>query len=218
MEENPISGTIYVITNKINGKKYVGQTVSKFNLRKNSHIYKSKQKNNCGISAAISKYGIDNFEFEVVECNINSMEKLNNREKHWINKLNTFCGWVGSHGYNLTNGGDNGLLCEESKQKISDHHYDFSGGKNPRSKEVVINGKKYECITYAAKELGVQRSTIRRWLNGDKSCSHGEKRKLKREIVLDGEKFASLTEAGIKYGVKYNTVWKWIKNGRGYYI
>ena len=56
---------------------------------------------------SLKKYGVENHEFEIIEeCVI---EQLNEREKYWIKKLNTFI-----DGLNLTEGGDGGKRSKES--------------------------------------------------------------------------------------------------------
>lgn len=54
-------GIIYKITNLINGKCYIGQTVTTIKSRFSKHFYCSKGKNiRSGISQAINKYGKKN--------------------------------------------------------------------------------------------------------------------------------------------------------------
>ena len=90
-------GTIYLIINLINGKKYVGQTRQKLGRRISQH---KCGKTKLGIDAAIKKYGWkNNFKVEILEeCPV---EKLDEREIFWIAELNT----KAPNGYNLTDGG-----------------------------------------------------------------------------------------------------------------
>lgn len=107
---------IYVITNKINGKQYVGQTTYSIEKRFKEH---KKQKNTptrkrFPLYSAFRKYGFENFIIsELEEC---SEEKLDEREKFWINKLDTYY-----HGYNATFGGSG--VRKYDKQKIIDTLY-----------------------------------------------------------------------------------------------
>ena len=90
---------IYKITNKINGKAYVGQSVhieERWRQHKNQH-------SDSLIHQAIKKYGIDNFIFEVLEECENDKQILNAREEYWIKHFNT----IKPNGYNKTSGGDN---------------------------------------------------------------------------------------------------------------
>jgi group I intron endonuclease len=105
---------VYRITNKINGKIYIGQTNNpekRFNQHKN---FKSKW---CVsyISRAIQKYGEDNFTFEIIEGN-ESREYINKAEYDYINMFNS----ISPNGYNLKY-----ELCgkitvhEDTKRKLS---------------------------------------------------------------------------------------------------
>ena len=89
-------GTIYLITNKINGKQYVGQTARDIWTRFEEHC---KPSNSSAIGKAIQKYGYLNFSLEEIERV--PLDKLDEREKHWIKHYNTY-----SLGYNQTHGGD----------------------------------------------------------------------------------------------------------------
>lgn len=99
---------IYCFTNKINGKKYVGQS-KQLNRRYHMHITDAlnpdKAKRDTSIfHAAIRKYGIENFDYEILEeCEIS---QLNEKEQYWIQKLHSY---VLENGYNLTIGGNNNL-------------------------------------------------------------------------------------------------------------
>lgn len=52
---------IYKITNRINGKSYVGQSIN-MEKRFKEHLYKQ----DTYIDRAIHKYGKDNFNFEIL--------------------------------------------------------------------------------------------------------------------------------------------------------
>jgi group I intron endonuclease len=97
---------IYVATNKINGKKYVGQTIGKINKRKWHHIGDAMRRNSQrAFHRAIRKYGEANFDWEVIE-RCKTIEELNGKERFYIKKLNTFYRDPKCWGYNLTIGGD----------------------------------------------------------------------------------------------------------------
>ena len=88
-------GYIYVITNILNNKKYVGKHVGK---PEDSPNYFGS---GIAINNAIEKYGKENFTKEILEYHQNA--NLDEREKFWIEKFNTL-----NEGYNLTTGGDGG--------------------------------------------------------------------------------------------------------------
>ena len=79
-------GYIYKITNKVNGKIYIGKTIKTIEERFKRHIYDSRR-NNSYFYNAIKKYGIENFIIEEIENVDNS--KLNEREKYWISFYNS---------------------------------------------------------------------------------------------------------------------------------
>lgn len=88
---------IYKITNKINGKCYIGQSINIQERWKHHRSYPIK-KSYYPLYKAFEKYDINNFLFEVIEeC---SIEELNEKEIYWINFYDSYY-----HGYNQTKGG-----------------------------------------------------------------------------------------------------------------
>lgn len=92
---------IYAITNKVNGKKYIGKTNHSIEKRFREHLSDSK-KDRCKdrpLYRAINKYGESNFVLELIEevpyC------YSGEREIHWIDYYGTY-----SSGYNATKGAD----------------------------------------------------------------------------------------------------------------
>ena len=96
-------GFIYKITNTINGKSYIGQTIQNVKERFYQHCATkcSKAVSNMAIHRAIKKYGKSNFTVEVIE-EIDSAN-LNDRERYWIKCYNSY-----NNGYNSTKGGQDG--------------------------------------------------------------------------------------------------------------
>ena len=91
-------GYIYKITNQINQKCYIGQTIQSVQTRWTKHINSIGTEKEYAIHKAIKKYGINNFIFEIIEqCDANL---LNEKEIYWINYYNSY-----ENGYNLTRGG-----------------------------------------------------------------------------------------------------------------
>lgn len=98
---------IYKITNLINNKVYIGQTVRPLQRRWNQHIIDAQNHKNekNHFHSAIRKYGKQNFKAEVIETCLE--EQLNEKEKYWINFYDSY-----NNGYNSTLGGD-GMLKHE---------------------------------------------------------------------------------------------------------
>lgn len=112
--------SIYCFTNKINGKQYVGSTIVQPNVRYNQHIYNATHEDthqyNYPLYQAIRKYGIDNFNFEILfqkECEEQEIRQI---EKEYILKLNT----VSPYGYNQTDNTEHPINAIESYQKMSE--------------------------------------------------------------------------------------------------
>ena len=109
-------GTIYIITNSLNNKVYIGQTIQLLQDRWSEHCRKPSSKNeaNMCIKRAILKYGKENFRIrELEKCGI---EELNEREIYYIKLYNSF-----RNGYNSTKGGKSGtkLLKLDKEQQQS---------------------------------------------------------------------------------------------------
>lgn len=96
MHDNPVGKDIYLITNMINGKMYVGQSIhpqKRFQEHCNNHTHSI-------IHKAIQKYGKENFKLTILEKNV---VNYNEREKYWI----SFYNCIVPNGYNITPGGEN---------------------------------------------------------------------------------------------------------------
>lgn len=195
-----IYGVIYKITNKINGKVYIGQTIEGFNrrYRKNfSKLHDGYLKN------AINKYGIENFEIIKILDVAFSKEELDIKEKCWIKIFNSN---NKKYGYNLTEGGSNASSYEnktedemkEIKEKLRQSKI---GENNPmygksswdymseedrikrKEKQIKARSKSVICLTtneifYSAKEAskyyGVNNSDITKCCRGYRVKSAGK--------------------------------------------
>lgn len=115
-------GLIYKFTSPSN-KSYIGKTVQSFSKRMRGH--KKKNSNCTALKNAINKYGWDQMKREIVEENIPE-DQLNDREKYWIKTYNTMT----PHGYNLTDGGDGGLLSDITRDRIEESHRKNAIAKN----------------------------------------------------------------------------------------
>ena len=103
---------IYKITNKINGKIYIGQSNDIYR-----RFYEHQTKGGTSripVDVAIQKYGKDKFSYEVLEeC---SIDELNQKETFWIKKLNTI-----ENGYNCSEGGNQQSIGENNgKAKLTE--------------------------------------------------------------------------------------------------
>lgn len=124
-ETEMYEGCIYLITNKINGKQYIGQTRQDFKQRMRDHVSKAKyNKTNSYLHSAIRKHGWDNFTKEIIETiKTDSLEeliqKLNEKEIYYIKYYNSL---FSQNGYNISDGGNTTRYLEKEIDV-----YDFDG-------------------------------------------------------------------------------------------
>lgn len=241
---------IYKITNQLNDKVYIGQTIRSFKTRIYAHKKQAIERR-LPIQRAIYKYGFENFKFEIL-CECINQNDLDNMEIFYI--------WAhGSTnpelGYNLENGGNKSskitdeirhrmslaqkkryqnpemreqtsnaakkrfnnpnereklrqanlgkILSEETKQKIRDNHFDWTGKKHTKeSKEKMKQ-------SHLGKRRGENNSSAK--LNWEIVS------KIREEYEANN---ISQSQLALKYGVDQTTIsciikfktWKTINN------
>ena len=220
-------GYIYKITNKVNNKSYIGQTINSVNRRWIEHKRDTKSnKDDFYLHRAMRKYGVDNFSISIVEEVENKL--LNERESFWINFFNTF-----ECGYNLTTGGgQNTKISEDTKKKISEN---TRGSRNPmygkthstEARAKISKAHKGKTLT---EEQKLQMSFARK---GDKAYwygkhlpeetreklrqanigkKHTEESKLKMSLSRSGEKHHNFGKRG-KDSTRHTTIYMCSKDG-----
>lgn len=187
-----MNGFIYKITNKVNGKIYIGQTRFTVEHRfkqhiKNFNIEHRKQP----LYAAFAKYGLENFTVETIESV--DCSKLNEREIYWIAYYNSF-----KEGYNATLGGNgnkyiftdsqyeeikslylSGFTIKKIGQLFNVSNYTIRGilnnlnvkirrhpmdMNNYEAQELINDYKQGKKLITIAKEYGTDRETVKRFL------------------------------------------------------
>lgn len=106
---------IYRITNNINNKSYIGQTIFSLEKRLKSHYCDTFTKNSkTKFHNALRKHPTEVWVCEIIE-EVDDINLLNEREIYWIFHYDTF-----KNGYNSTSGGVQYIeITEETKNKIS---------------------------------------------------------------------------------------------------
>ena len=182
---------IYCITNLINDKKYIGQSIDinrrfnrhKFDLRARKHI-------NQHLQSAWDKYGSENFSFDVI-CLIDDNAKLSDKEKEYISKYDTFV-----NGYNRTIGGESGFSTFlgkkhtlESKKKMrlarkrqiitDEHKKNISNGLRGKKRKPFTDEHKKK-LSEAHKGKKLSKETIEKisLLHKGRKLSDGAKKKI----------------------------------------
>lgn len=200
-------GKIYLITNDVNSKVYVGQTIQTLNKRFNGHCCYSKSDRsiNMYIKRAIHKYGRDKFHIQLIEeCPVNILDE---REKYWINFYNSY-----NTGYNLTLGGQ-------------DSNY-----FNINKLENIIDIKKFEqyilefkpLVSEVANHFGISKCSvynlIKRINNPNLILNSYNPRKGKTIEDIDKEELINLYKEGWsildlvkKYHIRKNKISKFIR-------
>ena len=129
-------GIIYCYTNKINGKKYIGQTINpqlRYNAHRSSYQNPKDKEQNSLLHRAFRKYGFENFQYEILVKDIDSIDVLNELEIYYIKKFNCKT----PNGYNVEDGGKN---C--NKPKTLEHRKKEIWGQAKLTEEEVIELRK----------------------------------------------------------------------------
>lgn len=138
-------GYIYKLTNKINGKLYIGMTSYTPKKRFDKHVYEATHRINKGrLHKAIRKHGRENFLIEIVETleadNKLELKKImSDREIFYIQNLNTMDQEIG---YNCTSGGEGAWghsVSDETKKRLSDLNTGKKQSKEAIAKTVAAN-------------------------------------------------------------------------------
>ena len=213
-------GSIYKITNRRNGKAYIGQTTrDAYKTRIRDHL-NGTQHGSRLVKHAIEKYGQDVFTVEILHDGI-IPEFLNTLEIEAIAKFNT----VAPNGYNLDTGG-NGVgspsgetrrklseankgkkRSEETKQKISasktgENHPNYGKPRSEETKRKMSENHQTKQPEHLQKRRRSEYNPAREFFF---SLSPDMELKEKRRLMF--QKFA-----GVPGGTLYRWVHKWTKD------
>ena len=201
-------GKIYLISNDVNDKLYVGQTIQSLKKRFTGHCCysKSDRSSNMYIKRAIHKYGKDKFHISLLEEA--PIERLDEREKYWITYYDSY-----NNGYNLTLGGQdsnyfnlNRLETTVDIKKFSEYIKEFK----PLATEVASHFGISKCSVYNLIERLNDSELILNSYNPRKSKSIDDinKEELKA-LYLEGWSILDLVK---KYHIRKNKISSYLKS------
>lgn len=143
-------GYIYKITNLINQKVYIGQTIKTVQKRFIQHKNNSNKEyfSQIVLYKAFNKYGLENFVCEEIEEVENAL--LDEREKYWIEYYDSYFS-----GYNSTLGGRATQLYNWDVEDIIEKYLELKSAR----KVAKIIGCDHSTIDKILNENGVKRFT-----------------------------------------------------------
>ena len=156
--------TIYLRTNAINGKKYVGQTSDYIQRERSWKCTKIKYANDA-IDNDRKTYGIENFTVEILkECDDTEGDYW---EQYYIKELNTKY----PNGYNVSDGGKgpNGTTrSEETRKKLSESHIGNTSAPRKKVYQYTLDGELIKIweSTQECKRNGFSQGIISECCNG----------------------------------------------------
>lgn len=130
-------GYIYLITNKINGKRYVGQT-QQMDIERRWRAHRCMSPTSIGryLLSAYRKHGMTNFKFQIICVCFN--EDCDKYEEEYINKFNT----LAPNGYNILCRGNSVPISNETRHLISKRVKESMTDERRKAISIIHKGKK----------------------------------------------------------------------------
>lgn len=199
---------IYKSTNQSTSQVYIGSTTNSLYQRRLDHTERASRNEKGKFYEAISTYGAEDFEWEVVDT-ANNIDELAQKEKHYIIEYE-----ANKNGYNSDSGGG---------FKKSVYQYDATTGEQIA---------RFECLGDAAKAVNSSKSNIGSACLGSAKTAAGfcwsyndmasfkvaDKRfKSVSQRSLDGQllkEYKSIAEASRKTGINKSSIAKAVRGER----
>ena len=199
---------VYKITNKVDGKTYVGQAKS-FKKRSGEHLraLRSNTHWNTHLQASFNKNGFENFTIDIIE-HVEHLDKLTEREQHWVDYYKCY---EDDKGYNFQRDVRNpwyGPMSDETKKKLSLAH---TGKKLTKDhiKRIVDGRAGYVHSEETKRKISKSHIGIH---VGYKSPRAVEIEKYNKNMELI-KTYGSISDASLDTGVHKSGI---VKNARGY--
>jgi hypothetical protein len=182
---------LYLITNKVNGKQYVGITINPLWQRFNGHKHAAiKKKLNTKLYNAMRLHGVENFSIDLIRSDARSFAELQQQEIDEINKRNSI-----ENGYNVSPGGSIGT-----------------------PERVTVGGMVFPSRGAAAEYFGIDVGVFNlrlgrlKWTPEQAAEIEPRPKAYREKIAVNGKEYPSLFQAAIEHGLNYQLVWDRLKS------
>ena len=162
---------IYCIENKINHKKYVGQSID-IKSRWTQHRHTSSLVRDTFLYRAMDKYGVENFDFYILEeC---QPDELDIKEIYWIATLDTY-----NYGYNMTLGGSGLVGYKAYNRNCIPKNFGMLSNGVDETVPIIKLDTNYEVLEYyvsvqdCARANGIASTNISKTASGKNNTCHG---------------------------------------------
>lgn len=192
----------YIVTNKINGKQYVGMTTKTVKLRwEKGHLVKAENGSALLLHAEIRKHGKSNFRIRQLGSSPN-LKSLREAEKQFIAQYGTFT----PKGYNLTLGGNGGCgykFTEEQLRQLSKSHLGCKHTEESKKKIGQASKGRVHSAVVKEKMSQIQKAV---WLRPGYKEKMSQSMKRSRQTETAKEK-ATLNFAILMQDSKFKAKW-----------
>lgn len=164
-------GIIYCAYNKINHKRYIGQTIRLLCERKSNHYTHDPE---IYFHRALRKYKVEDWEWSEIDY-ADSQDELNEKEKYWIEYYKTK---NPEKGYNILDGGSNSKPSSEQVRYARERFVQLYSKDNADTKQVknircVETQQIFKTAAEAARTMGISHSHIVEAANGKLKSAGG---------------------------------------------
>ncbi len=177
---------IYLITNSVNGKQYVGLTIGTLADRLKQHFAAARKGRKASLPNAIRKYGESAFSIQLIRADARSYEELQDQEINEIATRDCI-----RNGYNSAVGGAVGI-----------------------TKPITVQGKRFGSRAQAAEHYGIDVSVFNLRVSRLKWTPEQAAGLIERtwkgkdvEVIVEGKKYPSIRQAAIHLSKDFRKVY-----------
>lgn len=164
-------GIIYCAYNKVNQKRYIGQTTQRLCERRSAHYTKDPD---IYFHRALHKYNKEDFDWSIIDI-AQSAEELDIKEKYWIKQYNTL---DPTKGYNILPGGKGNRPTKEQIQYarnkfVEKYSDDVKHVKKKKNIVCLETGQVFKTAADASKQMNIHHGHITEAANGKLKTAGG---------------------------------------------